>query len=218
MPKIPQREYVPPPIKKAAAAVPDGKPAVKKVSGLAQRLSALHKSPTESEPQDFDDLLQENPLDDLLADPLSVIPSNLNRPTLSEAELVKVVGTKYDALNALWNKAEGSLKKFLVPHHVEHCFESYVDDSEPNHQQYGIETCRSISWAKCGGSWRLCHEVYYTDHPEQVSVRPIVECSADIRLNLVKHFPKLREMVIEAAQKNIDSLDSAIAEFTDILK
>lgn len=219
MPKIPQDSYVPPPIKKAAATPPSGKPAAKKVPGLPQRISALQNRPSELDERDsIDEPAQVNPIDEVLADPNSILPANLNRPALPERELVKVVGTKYDALNALWNKAEGSLKKFMVPHHVEHCFESYVDDSDANHQQYGIETCRSISWAKYGGSWRLCHEIYYSDHPEQVSIRPVTECSADIRLDLVKHFPRLREMVIEAAQKNIQSLDSAIAEFTDILK
>ena len=157
----------------------------------------------------------------------SSCPSSTKQPELvlelpqsemTVEQLVKEVGGRYDTLNKLWTQAEDSLRKFLVPHRVEHCFRSYIDDENHNHQQYGIHTCECLTWAKNGNSWRLCYEIYTDDDPDRGYVKPITECSVDIRQNLVKHFAELREKVIEAARKNVSNLEKAIADFASLLK
>ena len=129
----------------------------------------------------------------------------------SEEELQKLIAKRYDQLNALWTKAEESLRKFLVPEAICHRYDTDMDD-------FGNETRYFISWEKCNGTWRLCFDAVDTRDPDPGCGKPVTECSVEIRLELVQHFPALREKVIEAARKNVQTLDKAISDMSAYLK
>ena len=135
--------------------------------------------------------------------------------TQHEQQIIEALTGRYDQIEALWNKAEEDLKRFRIPHAVEHC---YASDYE------GYPTHYSLVWMRYGKGWRICHEVRtaYSEidekHPDECEWKPIIECSLDVRLAMIPHFEALRKKVIEAAEKAVPTLDEAISSFRKILK
>jgi hypothetical protein len=110
---------------------------------------------------------------------------------------------RYDALNTLWLKAEEGITKLHIPHAVEVVYGDYPDG----------HPCECLSIVKIKGKWRICQGSYshgsYPEGPDDWT--PIVECSAAIRVEAVKHLPKLREAIVVAAEKFIPRVNQAIA-------
>ena len=48
--------------------------------------------------------------------------------------------------------------------------------------------------------------------------KSITECRVDIRLEAVPHFGKLRELVLEASEECVPTLDKAIADLRNTLQ
>ncbi len=116
---------------------------------------------------------------------------------------------RYDALNALWLKAEEEITKLHIPHGV-----SYVYNDDLN----GCYPSDCLGVMKIKGKWRICHGSYLPScEPEPDDWTPIVECSAVIRVEVVKHLPRLRQAVIEAAEKFIPRVDKAIKNLEKVL-
>src|SRR5262249_39199463 len=123
---------------------------------------------------------------------------------------------RYDQIEALWTEAEEDLKRFRVPHRVEHCYYSNYDYDYPIHQ--------SLWWTRYGKGWRIVHEVRtaYSEidekHHDECEWKPITECPLDQRLAMIAEFENLRQKVIEAAETAVPTLDEAISSFRKILK
>ena len=111
---------------------------------------------------------------------------------------------RYDALNALWLKAEEEITKLHIPHAVEYVYDDYPDGHPRD--------CLSV--LKIKGKWRICQGTYaHGSYPEfgPDDWTPVVECSALVRVEAAKHLPGLRQSVVEAAEKFIPRVDKAIA-------
>src|SRR5438093_12504690 len=67
-----------------------------------------------------------------------------------EQQIIKALRGRYDEIEALWNEAEEDLKRFRVPHAVEHCYFSDYDHGYPIHH--------ALWWMRYGKGWRICHE------------------------------------------------------------
>ena len=119
-------------------------------------------------------------------------------------------------IEALWTEAEDDLKRFRVPHRVEHCYYSDYDHGYPQHQ--------SLCWTRYGKGWRIVHEVRtaYSEidekHDDECEWKPITECPLDLRLAMIGEFQNLRKKVVEAAEQAVSTLDEAISSFRKILK
>ncbi|MDZ4818737.1 MAG: hypothetical protein SGJ20_07170 [Planctomycetota bacterium] len=124
----------------------------------------------------------------------------------------KALFSRYDRLNQLWTEAEKRLTSNHVPHFV-----TVVCQRWPDIQ--GEETIEEIGLVKIKGEWRIGFtEVDGRDTDYlHVSWIPIVDCSAQIRVNCAKHLPKLEQAVVESAEKFIPRVDIAIDELTKFL-
>ena len=138
------------------------------------------------------------------------------QPANREQQIIEALKGRYDEIEALWNKAEEDLKRFRIPHAVEHCYFSDYDHSYPIHH--------ALWWTRYGKEWRICHEqrTAYSEvddkHPDECDCKPITECSLNLRLAMISEFENLRRKVIEAAEKAVPTLDEAISNFRTILK
>jgi hypothetical protein len=126
---------------------------------------------------------------------------------------------RYDALNALWLKAEEEITKLHIPHDVRYAYDGH-DPSEfgPNEGKEYYWVCLGVQ--KIKGKWRVCHGAYYEACDGRDSCPdwiPIIECSAEIRVEAAEHWPALRQAVVEAAEKFIPRVDEAIANLEKAL-
>ena len=116
---------------------------------------------------------------------------------------------RYDELNEKWLKAEEQLTELHIPRGVGYCYRSWDDGDE--YEPNGYESHLSLGLQKVNGKWRICHG-YYTDVSPDTRWTPITECSAEIRVEAARYFGKLREAVVESAEKFIPKVDEAINE------
>ena len=123
---------------------------------------------------------------------------------------------RYDEIEALWKQAEEDLKRFRIPHAVQHCYFSDYDHGYPEHH--------ALWWTRHGKAWRIVHEIRtaYSEvddkHPDECEWKPITECPLDLRLAMIAEFKNLRQKVVEAAEQAVPTLDEAISSFRKILK
>src|SRR5207248_3174216 len=132
-----------------------------------------------------------------------------------EQQIIEALTGRYDEVEALWNEAEQDLKRFRVPHAVEHCYRSDYDNGVPTHYLLG--------WMRYGKDWRICRGVRlayseFEERPDEDDWTPVVDSSLEARLSLMDEFERLRSKVVEEAEKAIPKLDDAIAKFRRILK
>jgi len=119
----------------------------------------------------------------------------------------KELFARYDQLNALWIKAEERLTKYHIPHAVEFNYCSYrIDYNDPS----AGEMLDYLSLQKVKGKWRICFGSCYYLGPGPSEWTPIVDCSAEIRVNAAKYLPGLETAVVESAERFIPRVDSAI--------
>jgi hypothetical protein len=140
------------------------------------------------------------------------------KPSQHEQDVIKALTVRYDEIETLWKQAEEDLKRFRVPYAVEHWYSSQYEGSPPIH--YGL------SWTRYGKAWRICHVEHEAQSefgnapPEydRYEYTPIIDCPLALRLSMIDEFRKLRQMVVEAAQKTVPELDEAIANFREVLQ
>jgi hypothetical protein len=133
-----------------------------------------------------------------------------------EEQVIKSLRERYDQIEALWTEAEEDLKRFRVPHRVEHRYYSDYEHGYPEHH--------GLWWTRYGKGWRIVHEVRtaYSEvddkRPDECEWKPITECPLDLRLAMIAEFENLRKKVIDAAEKAVPALDDAIYSFRKILE
>jgi hypothetical protein len=120
-------------------------------------------------------------------------------------QAVAALHEQFDKLNALWTEKEKELVSMHVPTRVWH---KYRDD--PARSSEDCDVAFYIVLGKWRGQWRLLHSIHceLSDEPDDC---PIVEASLEYRIEAAKHFEKLREKVIEAAEKSVLDVQEAIA-------
>ena len=108
------------------------------------------------------------------------------RPDVDEA---------YKRIDAKWAKLAAHFKKLPIPCTVGYAF---------HHCPYS-EDIKSLDWRKFNGKWRFCITLHFQDvHPNEgpywdVKVTPFEEWSAENRIEMLRHIPKL----FESAEKEI---------------
>lgn len=113
---------------------------------------------------------------------------------------------RYDQLNALWTQGEEQLTRMHIPHSVSYDYSKWMSEDGPYYEY------AAIALVKIAGKWRICYGTFDDINPDRAVWTPIVECSAEVRIDAAKHLPKLREAVVEAAERFIPKVDKAIAE------
>lgn len=117
----------------------------------------------------------------------------------------KELFARYDQLNSLWQKAEEQFAIFHIPHAT---YYEFPDD--PNVCRDPMEGDQALGVEKIGGKWRITYASYPPGEPQEGTWRPIVECSAETRVQAVKHLAGLRRTVVESAEAFIARVDAAI--------
>jgi hypothetical protein len=139
-----------------------------------------------------------------------------NQQYEGEQQIIKSLKGRYDEIEALWNKAEEDLKRFRIPHGVQHCYFSDYESGWPEHH--------ALWWMRYGKAWRIVHEIrtgyseFDDKRQDECEWKPITECPLDLRLAMISEFENLRQKVIEAAEQAVPTLDEAISRFRTILK
>jgi hypothetical protein len=126
----------------------------------------------------------------------------------------KALFGRYDRLNEKLKLAEGRLTSRHIPHVVGVVYRTQEDDCN----NPGLAWDRyCIGLAKIKGEWRLCHGV--TDDQDQnwPDWKPLVDCSAEDRVNSAPHLAKLEAKLVEAAEKFVPKVDKALVELDKYL-
>jgi hypothetical protein len=126
----------------------------------------------------------------------------------------KELFSRYDQLNALWEKAEEQLCKNHIPREVLFPFNSF--DMNPGERNAQILQCLGLQ--KIKGKWRIC----YVEFPDRCECAlewwtPIIECSAEIRVQAAKHLSAFRKYTIEQAEAFVPEVDDAIQQLSSAL-
>ncbi len=90
------------------------------------------------------------------------------------------------------------------------------EDIDPEHPGYHLEWER-LGLQRYQGKWRLCH-AYDNDYPEyRAEWHPIIECSAEARVQATGHVLRLREAIITSAEKFIPTVHEALSKLNAVL-
>lgn len=119
---------------------------------------------------------------------------------------------RYDQLNALWQKAEEQFRKNHIPRPVVYEFPRDPDLTVAD------ELHEYLSLQKIKGEWHICHGGLLEYSPEDLDWKPITECSAELRVEMVKHLPGLRQAAVESAEQFVPAVDAAIVQMSDLTK
>lgn len=125
-----------------------------------------------------------------------------------EASLPTTIREKYNKLERLWIAAEESLRAFCVPCSVEYALGRFERD--------GVTCHHALRWARSNGTRRICYEVWSDTWPES-ELKPILECTVEVRAAMAEHFASLRDAVIAAARVEISRLEAAITVLSTAL-
>jgi hypothetical protein len=120
---------------------------------------------------------------------------------------------RYDQLNALWLKAEEQLKQNHIPRMSYYDFPESPADLDSN----GNRWTQSIALWKVKGEWRICYGTHPDFDPGMLEWKPIVECSAEVRVEAVKHLRGLQKAAIDSAETFIPEVDSAIKQLSEAI-
>jgi len=139
-------------------------------------------------------------------------------PSASDVRRAKVAETLtglYDKLNQGWVAIEEKLRSMLPPREAWVSYASWDEDYR-DPEAGSIHAC--IGLVKYRGNWRICHGRYNDMHePGPGSWKPIVECSVEERVAAVKSVDKLREEILNQAEKSIPKVNDAAAELAKAL-
>jgi hypothetical protein len=125
----------------------------------------------------------------------------------------KTLFSRYDQLNALWLQAEEQLTQLHIPRPVSHKYAEYQDWDQPN----GAITSKYLGLQKVKGKWRICHGICEEWCQPEPYWTPIIECSAESRVEATKHLDGLRKAVVESAERFIPKVDEAINALAETL-
>jgi hypothetical protein len=114
---------------------------------------------------------------------------------------------RYDELNALWLEAEEQLTKLHIPQPVCYSYAKYDEDWRSPNEGW-IEECLGLQKVK--GKWRICHAAYRPWCEPEADWTPIIECSAQTRVEAARHLAGLRQAVVESAENFVPKVDDAI--------
>ncbi|MCA8998897.1 MAG: hypothetical protein KDA80_18000 [Planctomycetaceae bacterium] len=78
-----------------------------------------------------------------------------------------------------------------------------------------IEYC--LAFKKYQGEWRVCYTSGETGDPGSFSFRPILDCSLDERKLALEGIPQLLEAVVEKAESDSSSLETALGAAAEAL-
>jgi hypothetical protein len=139
-------------------------------------------------------------------------PSPKRKPTLSERveQADSELSTRYSHLNQLYSIVEQRLKSLKPLHPVWLAYaHSHVEGQTDDWELLGLMLYQ--------GKWRLCHG---HDHDLNVDgpildVKPIIECSVDIRVRATQVVPQLEERIVRSKEEYIPQVDQAINNLTD---
>jgi hypothetical protein len=133
-------------------------------------------------------------------------------PTLTERHnaAIETLATRYDALNEKFVAAENKLKalKPLRPAWV---------DYDTTSQEDGPTYWDLLGLYKLDGKWRLVHAVdneLNDDGSGPYDLKPITECSIEIRIRAAKEVRRLHEEIVKQKESAIPKVEEAIAELT----
>ena len=134
-----------------------------------------------------------------------------------KSDVVRTLQVKFDELNELWVKAEKQLKRIPIPVNASIEYKSVAVTDDPNYDN-GDRIHSLLGFVKWGGQWRLCYGEYHDGYPDMdTSWKPIADCSADIRIETIRHLNKLREAVLAKAADCVETLDKSIDDLTSTL-
>jgi hypothetical protein len=114
---------------------------------------------------------------------------------------------RLDRLNFLWDVFHDELRDLNRPVNA-----VYVYDRNPNdEEEYFV-----LGFGKINGKWCIYTAGHFFDQERddyvRMDVKPISECSAALRVELVKYVPSLRKEVEATFAKFLDRTDNAIAD------
>lgn len=134
-----------------------------------------------------------------------------------EGRLVNELDDRFRKLNKLWERAEKNLRRFTITDEVSVIF--HCEDRYPTSNPNVIFVNSHLGFSNSVGGWRICVGYSCDDDEsgERITWKPIVDCSADVRLNAIAALPQLKEQVVKAAAEAVEKLDSGIAEFQRLL-
>jgi len=107
-------------------------------------------------------------------------------------ELRSDVNAAYKCLDAKWDAVTKALSKLPIPCDVGYTFE--ISSFDP--LEYSRQSSR-IEWRKWNGKKRICIVKSYEDDEELTAVIPYEEWSAEQRINILEHVPKLFKAAAE---------------------
>ncbi len=128
----------------------------------------------------------------------------------------KELFSRYDQLNSLWEKAEQQLCKNHIPRAVLFHFGSY--DINPGERDV-TQMLQCLGLQKIKGKWRISY-VEFPDWCEECQSdwwTPIIDCSAEIRVQAAKHLSAFRKYAIESAEAFVPEVDDAIQQLSSAL-
>jgi len=141
---------------------------------------------------------------------------NLTDMLADDKPVSEVLCEDYDKLNAVWREAEKQLAALHAPvscdvgyHKINH---ADYRDPEANYEYH------HLCWAKIGRDWRICFGTCDDQYPYVEDHRPILDCTADIRVAAVEAFPKLREKLTEEAKKYVAKVREATSKLAATLQ
>ena len=136
-----------------------------------------------------------------------------NTSLLTRDRLVnETLANRYDRLSQLWAEAEKKLKALKPPHPVwiEYGHE-LMDPPEHSPQSWKL-----LALTKFNGNWRICHatndSMNDSGSGSVFDLHPLVECSAQIRIEAVKHIRELHLAIVRAKEEYIHQADEAVKE------
>ena len=144
-----------------------------------------------------------------------ITPTPKNGLSLTERDeqANHALASRYDALNQLFTIAEQHLKSLKPLHPVWVSYDHNHCDGQPDQWEL-------LGMYQHQGKWRLCHahDHELNDDGPPDDIKPVVECSVDVRVRAAKIVRELQEKIVKSKEEYIPRVDEAIKELTALCK
>lgn len=143
--------------------------------------------------------------------PKTVLSNNSAKPTINERAdaAAQELARRYDVLNTQFTAAEERLKALRPIYDVWVYY---------NHSQegYGSATYyEALGLHKAELKWRLVHAIGSDSDEEGFrEIKPIIECSVEVRLQAAKQVRMLHEEIVKQKEALVSTVEEAINELT----
>lgn len=121
----------------------------------------------------------------------------------------------YERLNAQWVDAEKTLRSFNVPKGVWVAFKDETDETADGKHWRDFERC--LAFMKRDGEWRICYSFGEVGDPDSHSLRPILDCSLEVRMLALDGLPKLLQAIVDEAETESAKLEGALGAAAESL-